>query len=393
MDQLDHLQEPLDAKHLLLRGTLLKNTSWILGLVVYTGAETRMVMNSRAAKAKYPNIEKVINRSMLVVVGAQCIMALISDILYLVTKERFLSLWYLFPAGQFQSILLPEFIGYWLTFFVPLDYQRKNKFDFRTSRKVFVTCSPKFHQDSNRIFTKINQNYGFQNFRIFSWRILFLWNISLEVLRSDFLRKKSSRLYSNLMPISLYFTMEVCNAAQARAVCRWKHDLNWVFNQLGRLISLRMTWRCMTRPWFNYILYSFFMFCRWCLTFKGTRHSSECSHNVPWSWQIYGKELTSRISIHDILVKSKELVSRARSSLLCFLRQNGDVIPACLFWFWVFGCFFFRNLDGSRAIGLWWFFCQIDAECHGAEAYVHWRPWLFGRPIWWYAMKPWIQTS
>lgn len=160
MDQLDHLQEPLDAKHLLLRGTLLKNTSWILGLVVYTGAETRMVMNSRAAKAKYPNIEKVINRSMLVVVGAQCIMALISDILYLVTKERFLSLWYLFPAGQFQSILLPEFIGYWLTFFVPLDYQRKNKFDFRTCRKVFVVASESLVNDSqgwhfHQIFTRI----------------------------------------------------------------------------------------------------------------------------------------------------------------------------------------------------------------------------------------------
>lgn len=145
--EMDQRQEPLDAKHLLLRGTVLKNTSWILGLVVYTGPETRMVMNSRAAKAKYPNIEKVINRSMLVVVGAQCVMALISDILYLVTKRRFHGLWYLFPSGQFQSILLPEFIGYWLTFFV---------------------------------------------------------------------------LYSNLMPISLYFTMEVCNAAQAYFI---KNDL------------------------------------------------------------------------------------------------------------------------------------------------------------------------
>ncbi|CAK9002666.1 Probable phospholipid-transporting ATPase IA (ATPase class I type 8A member 1) (Chromaffin granule ATPase II) [Durusdinium trenchii] len=139
--------EALDAKHLLLRGTVLKNTSWVLGLVVYTGPESRMVMNSREAKAKYPNIEKVINRSMLVVVGAQCLMALISDILYLVTKQQFLSLWYLFPAGEVQSILLPEFIGYWLTFFV---------------------------------------------------------------------------LYSNLMPISLYFTMEVCNAAQAYFI---KNDL------------------------------------------------------------------------------------------------------------------------------------------------------------------------
>lgn len=94
-----------------------------------------MVMNSREAKAKYPNIEKVINRSMLVVVGAQCLMALISDILYLVTKQQFLSLWYLFPAGEVQSILLPEFIGYWLTFFVPLGR------DVRDSAMLVPPCA------------------------------------------------------------------------------------------------------------------------------------------------------------------------------------------------------------------------------------------------------------
>lgn len=125
----------MDAKHLLLRGTVLKNTSWVLGLVVYTGPESRMVMNSREAKAKYPNIEKVINRSMLVVVGAQCLMALISDILYLVTKQQFLSLWYLFPAGEVQSILLPEFIGYWLTFFVSLGR------DVRDSAMLVPPCA------------------------------------------------------------------------------------------------------------------------------------------------------------------------------------------------------------------------------------------------------------
>ena len=148
-----------------------------------------------------------------------------------------------------------------------------------------------FHQDSNRIFTKIMVSRIFVYFRE---DFCFCETSLLKCWDQIFWPKKSSRLYSNLMPISLYFTMEVCNAAQARAVCRWKHDLNCVFNQLGRLISLRMTWRCMTRPWFNYILYSFFMFCRWCLTFQGTRHSSECSHNVPWLPQIYGKELTSR---------------------------------------------------------------------------------------------------
>ena len=112
------VEEPLNSKNFLLRGTVLKNTSWVLGVVVYTGPETRMVMNSRKAKAKYANIEQVINRSMLVVVGAQCLMALINDIVYLMTKEQFMSYWYLFPTGPSQKIILPESIGYWLTFFV-----------------------------------------------------------------------------------------------------------------------------------------------------------------------------------------------------------------------------------------------------------------------------------
>ncbi|CAJ1342325.1 unnamed protein product [Effrenium voratum] len=94
-------KEPLEAKNLLLRGTVLKNTSWIIGLVVYTGQDLPC-------------------GSMLVVVGAQCLISLISDILYVCTRERFYNLWYLFPGGQSQSILLPEWIGYWLTFFVPL---------------------------------------------------------------------------------------------------------------------------------------------------------------------------------------------------------------------------------------------------------------------------------
>ena len=41
---------------------------------------------------------KVINQSMLVVVGAQCLMALISDVLYLMTKDEFMSYWCLGPC-------------------------------------------------------------------------------------------------------------------------------------------------------------------------------------------------------------------------------------------------------------------------------------------------------
>lgn len=128
--------ESLGPKNLLLRGTMLRNTAWCLGIVVYTGSQTRMVMNSREAPLKQSNLERVTNIVMLVVLGAQAFMALVSDCLFLVSRDQYQHYWYLVPP----DITLPDPIGYWLTFFV---------------------------------------------------------------------------LYSNLMPISLYPTMEICNAAQS----------------------------------------------------------------------------------------------------------------------------------------------------------------------------------
>jgi len=133
----------LTAKNLLLRGTMLRNTSWCVGLVVYTGSDTRVVMNSRKAPLKVSNLERVINYSMLVILICQAAMALVSDIAFNMNHDRFKGYWYLFPRGVDDSILLPASIGYWITFF---------------------------------------------------------------------------GLYSNLMPISLYATMEICNAVQSSFV-------------------------------------------------------------------------------------------------------------------------------------------------------------------------------
>ena len=43
---------PVSINELLLRGCTLKNSGFILGLVVYTGAETRIQMNSTAPPRK-----------------------------------------------------------------------------------------------------------------------------------------------------------------------------------------------------------------------------------------------------------------------------------------------------------------------------------------------------
>lgn len=52
---------PLSPSAVLLRGAKLMNTAWIFGIVVYTGHETKLLMNSTKAPLKRSNIDKITN--------------------------------------------------------------------------------------------------------------------------------------------------------------------------------------------------------------------------------------------------------------------------------------------------------------------------------------------
>lgn len=58
---------PLSAKNLLLRGAVLKNTQWIVGVVIYTGKDTKIMRNAEEARFKQSGIEKLTNRLILVI--------------------------------------------------------------------------------------------------------------------------------------------------------------------------------------------------------------------------------------------------------------------------------------------------------------------------------------
>jgi len=52
----------VDVSNVLLRGSTLRNTPWIMGLVVYTGQQTKMMMNAtKKGKAKQSTVEKTVN--------------------------------------------------------------------------------------------------------------------------------------------------------------------------------------------------------------------------------------------------------------------------------------------------------------------------------------------
>lgn len=52
---------PADMQTVLLRGTVLRNTKWVIGMVMFTGEDTRIVMNSGGTPSKMGKVERQMN--------------------------------------------------------------------------------------------------------------------------------------------------------------------------------------------------------------------------------------------------------------------------------------------------------------------------------------------
>mmetsp|Transcript_6325 Transcript_6325/g.8296 ORF Transcript_6325/g.8296 Transcript_6325/m.8296 type:complete len:1313 (-) Transcript_6325:328-4266(-) len=122
-------QVAVDQANLLLRGSTLRNTKWVVGMVVYTGAESKLVMNSSQAPSKFSNLEETVNKLIWIVFGAQFLLSTLSLIGYIIFKNlNYDYLYYLCysyedsPVKLFKNncIDTDEYsdAGYWFTFFI-----------------------------------------------------------------------------------------------------------------------------------------------------------------------------------------------------------------------------------------------------------------------------------
>ncbi|KAJ7276325.1 phospholipid-translocating ATPase [Mycena haematopus] len=57
---------PVDLSMTLLRGTVLRNTQWVIGVVLYTGLDTKIVMNSGGTPSKRSKVERQMNPQVLI---------------------------------------------------------------------------------------------------------------------------------------------------------------------------------------------------------------------------------------------------------------------------------------------------------------------------------------
>jgi magnesium-transporting ATPase (P-type) len=71
---------PLGADHVLLRGAVIRNTEWIIGLAFFTGPDTKLVQNSFETPSKFSQLDRLINKTVVAI-----LVVMILCIVYLAT--------------------------------------------------------------------------------------------------------------------------------------------------------------------------------------------------------------------------------------------------------------------------------------------------------------------
>lgn len=73
-------RSPVDLQTTLLRGTVLRNTRWVIGIVMYTGLDTKLVLNSGGTPSKRSKVERQMNPMVLANLLILTIMAVVCAI-------------------------------------------------------------------------------------------------------------------------------------------------------------------------------------------------------------------------------------------------------------------------------------------------------------------------
>ena len=108
------MAEPISIQNLLLRGCSLRNTEWVLGVVVFTGKETKIMINSGITPSKRSRIARELNWNVIYNFIILFLMCLVSGIVQGVTWAQENSTIDFFEFGSVAgSPPLDGFVTFW----------------------------------------------------------------------------------------------------------------------------------------------------------------------------------------------------------------------------------------------------------------------------------------
>ncbi|KAF9960353.1 hypothetical protein BGZ65_012446 [Modicella reniformis] len=114
-------KNPLSINQILLRGTILRNTPCIYGVVVFSGEDTKIRQNgSKNVRTKAPSMQRLINKVIIVIFSLVIFLSALCTVLSAVWNNRNnkpgLQAWYLTARGVMRSDTASVLFGYIVLF-------------------------------------------------------------------------------------------------------------------------------------------------------------------------------------------------------------------------------------------------------------------------------------
>ena len=86
----------LGAENILLRGAVLRNTEWCIGVVVFAGRDTKLVRNSVAVPSKFSVLDRLVNKTVACIIFVNLVTVMVLAGLAIATNQQYFDqLWYL----------------------------------------------------------------------------------------------------------------------------------------------------------------------------------------------------------------------------------------------------------------------------------------------------------
>lgn len=107
----------LDTANILLRGSVLRNTPWILGFVLYAGPETKVVQSSSNPPTKMSRLQKLINKIIVLILVVDIIMCTLSSLIEIYGYPSNTEFYYLMQSSE-NAFGFPPYVANVCTFIV-----------------------------------------------------------------------------------------------------------------------------------------------------------------------------------------------------------------------------------------------------------------------------------
>lgn len=182
------MSEPISIENVLLRGCNLRNTEWALGIVVFTGHDTKIMMNAGITPSKRARIAREMNFTVICNFGILLVMCLISAIASGVAWSKTDASLSWFDFGSIGgSAPLSGFITFWAALIV---YQNLVPISLYISLEIVRTLQAIFiYSDVEMYYEKLDQPC-----------IPKSWNISDDVGQIEYIfSDKTGTLTQNVM--------------------------------------------------------------------------------------------------------------------------------------------------------------------------------------------------